>query len=188
MVFAPLLVAAGIAVAAGRVYRRVQQQRISRRPVERPPQANDAQEKPVEPHRPSHAMATLEASKDQTLRDVLTVALTGTTAVIHLGLGSQLFVLNGVGFAGLLAAHYLVPDEERYKQYTRDALIGYTGFTIMGYFAVLGPAGAFANVTGIAAKLAEMGLIDVLWKDRQAASPEPITIDVKGGAVDMKGS
>ncbi len=101
-------------------------------------------------------------------RQVAIVALTGATAAIHIGLGSQLFVLNGLGYLALLGAHFSVPDRESYRTYTRDALLGYTGVTVIGYFALRGIAG-FADPTGVLNKLIELGLLRVLWVDRGSA-------------------
>ena len=83
-------------------------------------------------------------------------------------------MLNGVGFLAALAAHYGVPQRESYQQWTRDGLLGYTGFTVAGYFVVNG-IGGWTNPLGIATKLVELGLIRVLWADRTAAKDKPVT-------------
>jgi hypothetical protein len=108
-------------------------------------------------------------------REALITLLTTTTAVIHVYLGGTLFVLNGVGFLALLAAHYAVPQRESYKKWTRDALFTYTGFTFVGYFVVKGLAG-WTNPLGIATKLVELGLLRVLSADRKAAEDAPMLI------------
>ena len=119
--------------------------------------------------------ARIIEQEEEVNRELLIAALTGTTAVIHIYLGGTLFVLNGVGFLAALAAHYAVPQRESYQKWTRDGLFGYTGFTVAGYFALKGVAG-FANPIGVATKLVELGLMRVLWEDREAAKHKPVVI------------
>jgi len=88
------------------------------------------------------ALTQFEYSEEDKVREVLVMSLTSATAVMHLALGTKLFVLNGVGYAGLLALHHLVPKNEAYRQYTRAALFGYTGVTVTGYF-ILNGVGSF---------------------------------------------
>lgn len=102
-------------------------------------------------------------------RKVLITTLTGATAVIHIALGGSLFILNGLGFLALLAAHEAVPKRESYRKWTREGLLGYTGFTVLGYMIVKGVQGWVAPI-GILTKLIELGLIRVLWVDGQEAS------------------
>jgi hypothetical protein len=71
------------------------------------------------------------------------VALTGATAYIHLGLGSLLFTLNGLGYIGLavlivVGAAAPFAMVERFSWFPRVALIGYTAVTIAGYL-IMGP-------------------------------------------------
>ncbi|MCB9162466.1 MAG: hypothetical protein H6644_21900 [Caldilineaceae bacterium] len=113
-------------------------------------------------------LSQLQAQEAAFNRRVLIVALTGATAGLHLALGTQLFALNGLGYLALLGAHFATPDRESYRAYTRDALFGYTGVTVVGYFALRGTAG-FADPTGMASKLIELGLMNVLWADRGSA-------------------
>lgn len=117
----------------------------------------------------STALTRFEYTEEDKLREVLVISLTSATAILHLTLGTKLFVLNGVGYAGLLALHYLAPQSETYRQYTRSALFGYTGVTTLGYFIVNG-VGSFTNPVGIANKLIELGLLAVLWQDQKEAS------------------
>ena len=109
------------------------------------------------------------AQEDTVNRNVLIAGLTGTTAVLHVALGTQIFVLNGIGYLALLAAHYATPERESYRKYTRDALFGYTSFTVVAYFAARGTSG-FLDPTGVASKLIELGLLRVLWADRAKAT------------------
>lgn len=132
------------------------------------------------------SLALINLSEEEITREVLIIGLTSATAIIHLTLGAPIFVLNGIGYAGLLGLHYLVPPKEAYRQYTRSALFGYTGVTVVGYFIVNG-AGGFMNSIGIANKLLELGLLAVLWQDQQESRIEgqvdtyqqvPIAVDV----------
>lgn len=117
----------------------------------------------------------LLAQEETFNRQTLIKVLTGATAVIHIYLGGTLFVLNGAGFLALLALHYAVPQRESYQKWTRDGMFGYTGVTLAGYFAVRGTAG-FLDPTGIVTKLIELGLMRVLWADRESAEKQPILI------------
>ncbi len=132
------------------------------------------------------SLAVINLSEAEVIREVLVIGLTGATAIIHLTLGAPIFVLNGIGFAGLLGLHYLVPPKETYRQYTRSALFGYTSVIVVGYFIVNG-AGGFVNSIRIANKLIELGLLAVLWQDQQESRIErqvdtyqqvPIAVDV----------
>lgn len=116
-------------------------------------------------------------------RQALIAALTSSTAVIHIYLGGTLFVLNGVGFLALLAAHYAVPPRESYRKWTRDGLLGYTSFTALAYFVVKGVSG-WTNPIGIATKLIELGLIRVLWADR-AADNGPLIVALEPATPDL---
>jgi hypothetical protein len=65
--------------------------------------------------------------------------LTLATAAIHLYLGlsfgNTLFVLNGLGYLGLLAALQLpIPLLAHFRDAARWALVGYTTLTIVLYF------------------------------------------------------
>jgi hypothetical protein len=71
------------------------------------------------------------------------VALTAATANIHLGLGSVLFTLNGLGYLGLAALIVIGAAApfalvERFSWFPRVALIGFAAMTIAGYL-VMGP-------------------------------------------------
>jgi hypothetical protein len=73
------------------------------------------------------------------------IVLTLATAVIHLWLAFQfpspdvLFMLNALGYLGLLAALYLpIPQLSGYKRIVRFSFIGYTALTIVLYFAFNG--------------------------------------------------
>ena len=61
------------------------------------------------------------------------IVLTLATALIHLQLNfpDPVFIMNGLGYLGLLAALYLpLPQVSRYRNLARWALIGFTALTI----------------------------------------------------------
>jgi hypothetical protein len=71
------------------------------------------------------------------------VALTLTTAYIHLSLGGLLFTLNAIGYAALAFAMAVIatvsqPLVRRFDWLPRVGLAGYTAITIGGYL-VMGP-------------------------------------------------
>jgi hypothetical protein len=94
------------------------------------------------------------------------VALTAATAYIHLTLGGLLFLLNGLGYAGLivlivLAATAPHPLIARFDWFPRVALIGYTATTIGGYL-VMGPYFTLGWLTkGIEVALIALVVVDV---------------------------
>jgi len=95
------------------------------------------------------------------------------TAIIHLYLGfsfgNTLFVLNGLGYLGLLAALQLpIPQLARFRPIVRWVLVGYTALTIVLYF-VMAPL----TVIGLVDKAIEVALIVLLLADAYMASSEP---------------
>ena len=95
------------------------------------------------------------------------------TAVIHLYLGlsfgNTLFVLNGLGYLGLLAALQLpIPQLVRFRPIVRWVLVGYTTLTIVLYF-VMAPL----TVIGLVDKAIEVALIVLLLADAYMASFAP---------------
>ena len=95
------------------------------------------------------------------------VALAATTSYVHLTLGGPLFLLNGLGYAGLIvlvvlgaiAPHPLVA---RFDWFPRLALIGYTAMTIAGYL-VIGPYFALGWITkGVELALITLVVLDVI--------------------------
>lgn len=93
------------------------------------------------------------------------VALTLTTAYIHLGLGGLLFTLNGLGYIGL-AVLYVIgsvaphPVISRFSWFPRVALGGYAVLTIVAW-AVQGPYFPLAYF----AKGVEVALIGLITID-----------------------
>jgi hypothetical protein len=99
------------------------------------------------------------------------IVLTVITGVIHvwlgLSFGDTLFLLNGLGYFGLLGALYLpIALLASYRPFVRWALIGYTAVTVVLYFAfnwpdVWGPLGLFT-------KAVEVVLIALLFSEQRA--------------------
>ena len=93
------------------------------------------------------------------------VALTLTTAYVHLGLGGLLFTLNGLGYIGL-AVLYLIgaaaphPLIARFSWFPRVALGGYAALTIVAW-AIQGPYFPLAYF----AKGVELALIGLITID-----------------------
>jgi hypothetical protein len=95
------------------------------------------------------------------------VALAATTSYVHVTLGGLLFLLNGLGYAGLIvlvvlgaiAPHPLIA---RFDWFPRLALIGYTAMTIAGYL-VIGPYFALGWITkGVELALIALVVLDVI--------------------------
>jgi hypothetical protein len=108
--------------------------------------------------------------KSRTTGAVLTVgivALTAATAYIHLTLGGLLFLLNGLGYAGLIvlvliAAIVPHPLVARFDWFPRVALVGYATTTIAGYL-VIGPYFALGWIAkGIEVALISLVMLDVV--------------------------
>jgi hypothetical protein len=102
------------------------------------------------------------------------VALTLTTAYIHLTLGGLLFTLNGLGYLGLavlivIGAAVRTPVVDRFSWLPRVALGGYALITIVSYL-VVGPYFSLGFIT----KAIEIALIGVLIVDvvRVYGNPE----------------
>lgn len=94
------------------------------------------------------------------------VALTAATAYIHLGLGSLLFTLNGLGYIGLavlvvIGAAAPHPMIARLSWFPRVALIGYAAMTIAGYL-VMGPYFTLGYIAkGIETALIVLVVVDI---------------------------
>jgi hypothetical protein len=108
--------------------------------------------------------------------------LTLATAVIHLFLafsaipyyglnvGVMLFILNGLGYLGLLAALQLpIPQLTRFRSAARWALVGYAALTILLFF-LMAP---WYDIIGYVDKAIEVVLIALLLADAYTASSEP---------------
>ena len=107
---------------------------------------------------------------DRLIRVVLAlviIQLTVTTASIHLGLGGQLFMLNGLGYLALGVAYGVgalvpLPIVQRFAWLPRFGLAGYTLLTI-GAYLVIGPYFTLGWVTkGIETALVGLLLADLI--------------------------
>jgi hypothetical protein len=105
--------------------------------------------------------------------------LTAATAVIHLYLaftaigsmgfnfGVMLFILNGLGYLGLLAALQLpIPQLARFRSAARWALIAFAALTIVLFF-IMAPT---YPLIGYVDKAIEVALIALLLADAYTAS------------------
>ena len=108
--------------------------------------------------------------------------LTLATASIHLYLalsaipymgfnfGVMLFILNGLGYLGLLAALQLpIPQLARFRSAARWALVAYAALTIVLWF-IIAPV---YEIIGYIDKTIEVALIALLIADAYTASSEP---------------
>ena len=93
--------------------------------------------------------------------------LTAATAIIHLVLAipaNILFYLNGLGYLGLGAALYFVPQLANRRSLVRWVLMGYTAVTIVLFFVF--NAGTGYGTLGLIDKAIELVLVVLLWLDR----------------------
>ena len=107
-------------------------------------------------------MTTSSTSTDAALR-IGIVALTLGTAFIHLQLDfpDPVFILNGLGYLGLLAALYLpIPSLAHHRNTVRWALVGYAALTILLWILF----GARTPI-GYSDKVIEFALIILLLLD-----------------------
>jgi hypothetical protein len=104
---------------------------------------------------------------------ILIILVTLFTAAVHLYLGQlwsyPIFILNGLGYLGLLGALFLpIPIIREYHSVWRWLLAGFAALTIVLYFVVNGLAGALG--IAIATKVAEVVLIVLLVLDSRKTS------------------
>ena len=115
------------------------------------------------------------------------VALTLTTAYIHLGLGGMLFTLNALGYAGL-AVLYVIgsaaphPLVARFSWVPRVALAGYAAITIVAWL-VQGPYFQLAYI----AKGVEITLIGLITIDVFRVYGSPLAM-VRSAVASLFGS
>jgi hypothetical protein len=109
---------------------------------------------------------------------VLTLATAGIhlylalTAIPYMGLnfGVMLFILNGLGYLGLLAALQLpIPQLSPFRSAARWALIGFAALTIVLFF-IMAPV---YTILGYVDKVIEAALIALLLADAYTASSKP---------------
>jgi hypothetical protein len=100
---------------------------------------------------------------------LLTLGTAGIHLFLGLNFGVPLFILNGLGYLGLLAALQLpVPQLARFRGAARWTLVGYTALTIALWFLIATP-----DVIGVANKAIEVALIALLLADAYRAHSEP---------------
>jgi hypothetical protein len=112
------------------------------------------------------------------------------TAVLHLAAAfdrilfpespDPLFILNGLGYLGLLGAYFLpIPFFQQRHQLVRWALFGYAIITIVAWVVIWVGINVIANgvpffshdsVYGVPAKIIELVLLVLLWRDKPSAS------------------
>lgn len=102
------------------------------------------------------------------------VALTFTTAYIHLSLGGLLFTLNAIGYAVFALAMIVIatvphPLVRRFDWMPRAGLAGYTATTI-GAYLVIGPYFGL----GWIAKAIEVAILTLLLADVLRAYGSPL--------------
>lgn len=120
--------------------------------------------------------------------------LTLATAVIHLYLalsaipyygvnfGVLLFVLNGLGYLGLLAVLQLpIPQLARFRSAVRWVLVAYTALTIVLFF-LMAP---YYTFVGYLDKAIEVALIALLLADAYTASFKPSGVTPRTRATRM---
>jgi hypothetical protein len=109
---------------------------------------------------------------------VLTLATAGIhlylalTAIAYMGFnfGIMLFILNGLGYLGLLAALQLpIPQLARFRSAARWALIGFAALTIVLFF-IMAPE---YTILGYVDKAIEAALIALVLADAYTASSKP---------------
>lgn len=94
-----------------------------------------------------------------------------TRSIVEMGMSPTMFILNALGYIGLLAA-YLIPQSlvnrvlpaglaRSYRSIVRYVFIGYTLLTIV-LWVIMGMRTPIAYVD----KLAEVALVVLLWLDR----------------------
>ena len=113
------------------------------------------------------AHTVLKSRATGTVLTLAIVTLAATTSYIHLTLGGLLFLLNGLGYAGLIVLVVLGataphPFVARFDWFPRLALIGYTAMTIAAYL-VIGPYFGLGWFTkGVELALIALLVIDVI--------------------------
>ena len=101
---------------------------------------------------------------------LLTLGTAGIHLFLGLNFGLPLFILNGLGYLGLLAALQLpVPQLARFRGAARWTLMGYTALTIVLFF-IMAPE---YMIIGYVDKAIEVALIALLLADAYRAHSEP---------------
>ena len=99
------------------------------------------------------------------------ILLTVATAVIHFSrnLPNPAFILNGLGYLGLLAALYLsIPFFASRRSLVRYVLMGYAALTIIAWI-IMGDKNLATGYVGYIAQVIEIVLMVLLWLENQRA-------------------
>jgi hypothetical protein len=118
---------------------------------------------------------------------VVIIVLILATAILHLaaafdhilfpdGVPDPLFLLNGLGYLGLLGAYFLpIPFFQQRHKLVWQVLFGYVILTIVAWLViwvglnVIGQGVPFFSrdsIYGVPAKIIEVVLLSLLWKDK----------------------
>ncbi|HEY3313444.1 MAG TPA: hypothetical protein VGK00_17530 [Anaerolineales bacterium] len=129
-----------------------------------------------------------------TSKDVGIIAVTLVTAIMHLLAAldtvlfpdgpDPLFLLNALGYAGLLGAFYLpIPFFQQKHELVRKVLIGFAIITILAWvfiwviqYVIIQGVPFFSRDSwyGVPAKIAELILIALLWTGRPQAAKRSV--------------
>ena len=103
------------------------------------------------------------------------ILLTFITAIVHISFfvsnpkGAVIFLLNGLGYLGLLGLLYLpIGLPATLHRFVRPLFIGYTALTIILYFILSYQAHSWTIPLGPIDKVLEVILIGLLWSEGQA--------------------
>ena len=111
-------------------------------------------------------MTTTSKTTHFGMLQIAIILLTLATALIHLTLGIRFgmtqFILNGIGYLGLLVALFL-PQLRQYQNYIRWALMGFAAVTILAWAFITGFD--LTNPLAVITKLIEIVLIVCLFLD-----------------------
>ena len=97
------------------------------------------------------------------------IVLTVATAIIHLSRNfpDVVFILNCLGYLGLLAALYLpIPALATHRGLVRYGLMSFAALTILAWIG-LGDKNLATGLVGYVAKVIEIVLIVLLWMENQ---------------------
>jgi hypothetical protein len=103
------------------------------------------------------------------------ILLTVATAAVHLSFflrdpkGAMIFLLNALGYLGLLGLLYLgIPALQALHRFVRPLFIGYTALTIVLYIVLSYHAHQWTIPLGPIDKALEVVLIALLWSEGRA--------------------
>ena len=107
---------------------------------------------------------------------ILHLAAAFDTVLFPTGVPDPLFVLNGLGYLGLLGAYFLpIPFFQERHKLIWQVLFGYVIVTILAWLIIWVGMNVIAqgapffgrdSIYGVPAKIIEMILLALLWKDK----------------------